>query len=114
MRETAYINGQILTMDKKGTEAEAVLVSGGRIRKVGTVEEVQKAMGAGARVVDLEQKTMLPGFVDGHSHLTAVAYECIFANAGPSPKGPCDSIETLKRELKREMKIGRASCRERG
>ena len=104
MRETAYINGQILTMDKKGTEAEAVLVSGGRIRKVGTVEEVQKAMGAGARVVDLEQKTMLPGFVDCHSHLTAVAYECIFANAGPSPKGPCDSIETLKRELKREMK----------
>lgn len=104
MRETAYINGQILTMDKKGTMAEAVLVSGGRIRKAGTREEVQAAMGAGARVVDLERKTMLPGFVDGHSHLTAVAYECIFANAGPAPKGPCDSIEALKRELRRAIK----------
>lgn len=101
MGQTAYINGQILTMDKKGTKAEAVLVSGKRIQKVGTEKEIRAVMNAGAKVIDLRGKTMLPGFVDGHSHLTAVAYECMFANAGPAPKGPCDSIEALKRELKR-------------
>ena len=67
---TVYAGGDILTM--AGAEpayAEALAVRDGKILSVGTRAEVAKAAGAGAAQVDLAGRTLLPGFIDGHSHL---------------------------------------------
>ena len=63
--KTFYINGTILTMEDE-LYAEAVCVEDGRIQAVGTQEEVLKLQKEEDEIVDLQGKTMLPGFIDGH------------------------------------------------
>ncbi|HEX6506999.1 MAG TPA: amidohydrolase [Chloroflexota bacterium] len=66
--ETIYLNATIHTMDAGRPRAEALLVRGDRIAAVGTREEVV-SQARGARSVDLEGRTMIPGFNDSHAHL---------------------------------------------
>ena len=70
--KTFYINGTILTMEDE-LYAEAVCVENGCIRAVGTQEEVLKLREEVDEVVDLSGKTLLPGFIDGHSHFAGTA-----------------------------------------
>jgi predicted amidohydrolase YtcJ len=67
--DTIYMGGDIVTVDDKKPTAEAVAVKDGKIIAVGTRAEVEKAHnGPATYVSDLAGKTMLPGFVDAHSH----------------------------------------------
>jgi predicted amidohydrolase YtcJ len=66
---TVFIGGTVLTVDTDFAEAEAIAIRGNRILAVGTNAEVRKAAGNGAKVVDLQGKTVLPGFVDPHTHV---------------------------------------------
>jgi len=48
--------------------AGAVLVRGGRILYAGDADEARRRSGAGARVVDLGGRLLIPGFIDNHTH----------------------------------------------
>ena len=107
---TVYSGGDILTMaGREPAYAEALAVRDGKILAVGTRAEVAKAAGAGATQVDLAGKTLLPGFIDGHSHLLNYADSLVQANLNPPPIGGvtkiADIIEAL-RKLKSDMKAG--------
>ena len=91
---TYYHNGEIITVDENVGEdangnpiyAKAVLAGDGTIIAVAyTDEEVAELEAALAEVeyddVDLNGETMIPAFVDAHSHINAVD---IFADASPS------------------------------
>ena len=65
-----YWNGTIHTMDPAGT-VEAVLAEDGVIRFAGALAEVEHL--AGLERIDLGGRTMLPAFLDPHSHFTAAA-----------------------------------------
>lgn len=52
-----------------GETAEAVAVRNGDIVRVGRETEVDFLAGVETRVVDLEGDTVLPGFIDAHTHL---------------------------------------------
>lgn len=71
MREVLYYNGTILTME--GQSAEAVLTKDGIICAVGSREDVLMHKSQETELFDLDGKTMLPAFLDAHSHLTALA-----------------------------------------
>lgn len=71
--KTFYYNGTILTMNDEALYAEAVCVENGRIRAVGTLDEVFQLKEVGDQTVDLQGKTMLPGFLDAHSHFVGAA-----------------------------------------
>src|SRR6266545_2715297 len=45
-----------------------ILIEGERIRAVGPLAQIE-AQGRTARVIDLSQMTVLPGFIDTHTHL---------------------------------------------
>ena len=66
----AFINGKIYI--NAGEFAEAVLVENGIFTKVGTSAEVKslaESLGKDCEVINLEGRTVLPGFNDSHSHL---------------------------------------------
>jgi imidazolonepropionase-like amidohydrolase len=65
--ELALINGSVITVDGRGTLAQAVAVGGGRIVAVGTSAEIA-ALAGGARVIDLAGKTVMPALVSTHVH----------------------------------------------
>ncbi len=64
-----YLGGPILTMDADDRIAEALAVEGGRIAAVGSAAELRRwAQEHGARIVDLEGRALLPGYIDAHGH----------------------------------------------
>src|ERR1700682_388491 len=47
----------------------AVLIEGGKIKEVGSPSQVQSHAPAGVKTIDLGSATLLPGLIDGHTHL---------------------------------------------
>jgi len=99
---TMYYNGDIITMEGDSANyAEAVVVKDGKISFVGSKDEAMKAAGDGHQMVDLQGKTMLPGFLDAHSHYInslLVANQCkLYA----PPSGPAKDVESIIAELKK-------------
>ena len=66
---TVFAGGKILTVDADFSEAEAIAIRGNKIIAVGSDADVRSAAGANAEVVDLAGRTMLPGFIDAHTHV---------------------------------------------
>ena len=66
-----YRNGTILTMDSGGSQAQALAVRGETILAVGSDAEIMALADQHTVVTDLRGRTMLPGFIDGHSHFVS-------------------------------------------
>lgn len=64
-----FTGGNVLTVDAGFRQAEAIAIQDNRILAVGSNDEVKAAAGTGARLVPLGGKTVLPGFVDPHTHV---------------------------------------------
>lgn len=99
MVNTIYYNGQVITVDENFPEAEAVAIENGLITKVGCNDEVLKLKIEDTKLVDLKGKVMLPGFIDGHSHLTGVAKAHGFQNLFSPPIGSVKSMDDIKAAL---------------
>lgn len=72
MHTTGFYHGTCLTLAGQ-PRAEALLLAGGRIAAVGTEAAVRAQAPAGTEWVNLRGGALLPGFIDAHSHLTALA-----------------------------------------
>lgn len=62
------LNGNVVTMDRARPRAEAVAIWGDRIVAVGGRDEVARLAGPATTKVDLGGRTVVPGFIDAHSH----------------------------------------------
>lgn len=63
-----FTGGPILTVSAAGT-VEALAITGETITAVGTATELLPTAGADTQVIDLAGRTLMPGFVDAHTHL---------------------------------------------
>lgn len=91
-----YAGGPILTMDEARPAAQAVAVLDGRIVGVGDAAEVlAQWRGPSTEMVDLGGRTMLPGFLDGHSHFINAVRLASWANVSAPPVGPVRAIPDL-------------------
>lgn len=70
MADTVFLNGQVVTVDADNQVAQAVAVQGNRIVAVGTNEEVKRWVTKATQVIDLQGKSLLPGFIDAHLHIS--------------------------------------------
>lgn len=98
---TVYFNGDIITMEgDKATYAEALVEKDGKILFVGDKEEAMKQAGEGHTMIDLQGKTLLPGFVDGHLHFHGLGAQAVTANLLAEPDGTCNDMNALITILK--------------
>ena len=98
--ELIYSGGPILTMNDAAPSAEAVAVRAGRILALGTRAQMEATRGPGTRMVNLEGRTMLPGFVDPHGHVAMVGLQAVGANLLAAPDGEANDIASLIRILR--------------
>jgi predicted amidohydrolase YtcJ len=61
-------NGNIVTVDEAMPAAQAMAVRGDRIVAVGTSADIESFIGSSTEVVDLQGRTAVPGFIEGHGH----------------------------------------------
>jgi predicted amidohydrolase YtcJ len=67
--DVIFHNGTIITIDESLPLAEAIALRNGLIQAVGTNEDMLALQGSKTVVVDLQGKTIMPGFVDPHTHI---------------------------------------------
>lgn len=90
-----YTGGAILTMEgNEPSYVEALVAGDGLIQFTGPLSEAV-ARFPDAQVVDLNGKTMLPGFIDGHGHLYLTGFFHSMANVLPRPDGPGSDFDQL-------------------
>src|SRR5271156_6366751 len=65
-------NGKIVTGESARPEAQALAASGGKILAIGSNREMQRYIGPATRVIDLDNRLAIPGFIDAHAHFTGV------------------------------------------
>jgi predicted amidohydrolase YtcJ len=63
-----FFHAKVFTADPQNPYAEAVAIRGDKIIAVGNLSEVTKSVSANAERIDLDGKTLFPGFIDSHSH----------------------------------------------
>jgi predicted amidohydrolase YtcJ len=80
-QEKIFFNAKVFTADPENPYAEAVAIRGGKIVAVGNLPEVEKSVAAGAERVDLQGKSLFPGFIDSHSHSIDGGLNLISADA---------------------------------
>jgi len=68
--DLVLINGNVLTMNPSQPNAQAIAVQDDKIAKVGTNEEIEPWIGKDTEVIDLKGRTVVPGFIDTHVHVT--------------------------------------------
>jgi len=64
-----FYNGSVLTMEKDQPIAQAIAIRGEKIEAVGGDEEILARRGPETLVIDLAGRTLMPGFVDAHTHV---------------------------------------------
>ena len=66
--DLVVVNGNVLTQDEANPRASAFAVKHGRFVAVGTNDDVLNLRTSDSEVIDAEGATVLPGFIDAHSH----------------------------------------------
>jgi len=106
-----WSGGPILTMNDAAMRAEAVAEKGGKVVAIGSAAEVMKLKGPDTRVIDLEGRALLPGFVDPHGHVMAGGIQALSANLLAPPDGKVKDIASLQQTLREWMAANEATVR---
>ncbi len=93
--DAVYLNGKIITVDDDNPKATAVAIKDGKIIYVGDIRGAKPLMADSTRQIDLQGRTMVPGFVDAHGHVVNAGFQAASANLLPLPDGPVNSFAQL-------------------
>jgi predicted amidohydrolase YtcJ len=89
-----YVGGRVFTADLESPWAESLVTDGDTIIAVGTASACAEAAGDGAERVDVTGCVVMPGFVDGHSHLLMTG-----SALGKAQLRTATSLEEIRRRL---------------
>jgi predicted amidohydrolase YtcJ len=67
-------NGQIYTVEAPNTIHQAIAIKKDKILKVGSDSDLEINITEKTTVIDLDGKTVIPGFIDSHAHFMNVGY----------------------------------------
>jgi len=102
MSNFLYTNGEIVTMNDSCRSVEAVVTEKGEIVYAGDKADTSGKY-PDAELVDLKGRTMLPGFIDSHSHYFLGTIFGQFVRIYPGQIGEVNCIDDLINCLKNHM-----------
>jgi predicted amidohydrolase YtcJ len=70
--ELVLLNGKIVTLEGEAPEVRALAARGGLVVDLGSDDEIRAYVGPDTRVIDLEGRLAVPGFIEGHGHFTGL------------------------------------------
>jgi|WetSurMetagenome_2_1015567.scaffolds.fasta_scaffold58103_2 predicted amidohydrolase YtcJ len=96
-----FLNGQVITADSCDRVADSVGVKENRISYVGDSFEARRLIGHRTIVVDLNGRSLLPGFIDAHCHAGMFGVAQARLQCGPEF---VRSIQDIKRSIGRKAR----------
>ncbi len=98
--DVILVSGRVITMDPGRPRAEAVAVRDGRILLVGSTAHVSALKGPATRVIQLQERTVVPGFVDGHLHFANLTGDPGLVDLGEA-RSETEAAELVRRAAAR-------------
>src|SRR5699024_1203092 len=98
LADTIFTNGNVITMDEHMKRASAIVIQQDRIIYVGDKETALSFRGSKTEVIDLQQKTVLPGFIESHIHPVSYALNLLEVDCRPTNAPSIDRILELIKE----------------
>ena len=68
MADLVVVGGKVLTQEADQSSVDAFAVKNGRFMAVGSNEDIRNLTSVNTEVIDVSGMTVLPGFIDAHSH----------------------------------------------
>ncbi|MCG7507366.1 amidohydrolase [Mesorhizobium retamae] len=65
------VNGDVRTVDLKKPKVQAFAIDDGKFAAIGSNDEIRALADSETKIIDAGGKTVTPGFIDGHTHLTS-------------------------------------------
>ncbi len=90
------VNGHILTVDPADRVVEALAIGAGRIRALGTSDEIRALAGPHTRVIDLKGRTATPGLIDAHAHIAEGGVSAVYGVELAGVKNIAEVVGLLK------------------
>jgi predicted amidohydrolase YtcJ len=104
MPDLILFNANVITMDPLYPKAEGVLIKNGKILSATTNDALKKWDTMKATTIDCKGKTILPGFIDAHCHLHALAESYVALNLEPHHNvRSISDIQTKIKELSQKL-----------
>ncbi|MFE6706070.1 amidohydrolase [Bacillus thuringiensis] len=104
-KNVVFKNGTIYTSNEKQDIVEAVAVKEGKIIFVGSNKDVEGFINEDTKVVDLQGRFILPGFVDNHNHIFE-AKSPAAGNCSVSPDASLQKQRSYLKDCKKGVKDG--------
>lgn len=73
-------NGKIVTLDPAKPQVEAIAITGGKIVAVGSNAEMGREIQPATKVIDLNGRLAIPGFIEGHGHFMGLGESKMMLN----------------------------------
>ncbi|MCK5670254.1 amidohydrolase family protein, partial [Candidatus Bathyarchaeota archaeon] len=90
-------NANIITVDSDDSVHSSIAIEGERIIALGTDEEMERLTGPDTLVLDMEGRTITPGFVDSHNHTCEYGFsEMILDLRYPAVKCIQDIVDKVR------------------
>ena len=102
--------GPIVTMDESLESPEAIAVQDGKILALGSAEALAVYGGSDTEYLDLAGRTLLPGFIDGHSHFSMAVNSATWANVSAPPVGKVGNMADVLAELGNQARINKLTA----
>lgn len=102
--ELVLLNGKIVTVDENESIAEAVAIKFGKILAVGRNSEIQSLIGEETEIIDLKGRTVIPGLIDSHCHVTSAGARTLMGIIDLSEEAGIRSIADIKAKIKEKAK----------
>jgi len=105
-RSLVFFNGKIVTLDSNDKMATALFIRDGRIFAVGHDEEINGISKAETCYIDLKGKTMLPGFIDTHTHVgpASLSFHYMVDGRCPPNRKVGDILERIRQRVRETPK----------
>ena len=81
--DVIFRNGSIYPIAGQNQKVDALAIRNGKIFALGSVDEVMGATNSSTQIIDLQGRTLLPGFIDPHNHtVLSSLFDLFLINAG--------------------------------
>ena len=97
MADLILFNANILPMTSKSIEHQLVFIQDGKISAVAGNDKLKEFRNRHTRLIDCAGRTLLPGFIDAHCHLRALAESLVSLDL--SPRNNVRSISDLQSRI---------------
>jgi len=81
--DAIFFGGDVITVNDRQPTAEAVAIQDGKIIFVGPKKGAFRLQGDTTELIDLKGQTLMPGFVNPHTHITLIGLMAVATDVSP-------------------------------